>query len=91
MARRLLVEHNFFYLIGIDKPEISLDMGMSHVGQELHIFPNLVVIFVFRTTEFEVDHYPFLTIGHHTVRASFYDFTVLNGKNGTLIEKFPTI
>ena len=61
-------------------------MRMPHIGQQLHIFAYLIVIFFLGTAELEVDNNPFLTVGHHAVWASLYDGIILYRKDRTLIE-----
>ena len=78
-------------MVGVDIPEVAGDVVVTHRGEELHVLAHLVVVLGFGGTELEVDHDPFLAIGHDAVRATLLHLTILDGENRTLIEECPTL
>ena len=87
----ITLEDDFFDGVGVDVPEVAADVLVAHVGEEIHILSDLVMILRFGGAELEVDDDPLLPVGHHTVRTMLAHLTVFKRKNGTLVKECPTV
>jgi hypothetical protein len=63
---------------------------MSHGGEEGHVFSYLFVVFRFGGAKLKVNDYPFSSVGHYTIRASFSHLSVFDGEDGALVKECPT-
>ena len=64
----ITLEGDFLDAVGVDVPEVALDVMVPHVGEEVHVAAHLVVILGLGGSELEVDDDPTVAVGHHTVR-----------------------
>ena len=61
-------------------------MRKTHIGEQLHILANLVVILRLGLAEFEVYNVGFVSVGHDAVRATLFDSSVLKSNDATLVK-----
>ena len=78
------------YTVGIDIPEVTRDVGVTHGGKEEHVFTDLGLVFGLGGGKLEINHDPLCAVGHHTVWTTIFENTILIGKDCTLVEERPT-
>ena len=87
----MITDADFLDVVAIHKPQIALyGVFRVHRGEELHVLAHLVVVLGFGGTELEIDHNPFVAIGHNAVWAALLHLAILDRENGALVEECPT-
>ena len=87
----ITTEGDFLDKVGVDVPKVAAYVLVAHIGEEIHILSDLVMILRVGGAELEVDDDPLLPVGHHTVRTMLAHSSVFNRKDRTFVEEFPTI
>ena len=87
----ITLEDDFLDGVGVDVPKVAAYVLVAHVGEEIHILADLVVILWFGGTELEVDDDPLVTVGHYTVRTMLAHLTVFKRENRALVKERPMI